>query len=219
MTHTKACIVHGAPGTGKTFVGKVSILLAVSRGLRIIPTSIVAHRAVAMGGIHLHRLLQWNKDNAGYSPYRIAVIAMRKLMRDPLLKQILLSLDALYVDEIGTLAAELLTVIEIMFRKGRNSRDPFGGLCILGSLDNAQTGAIKAMPLLTSSLILTSFIMVELKHSVRAHRDSQFQLFQKIIRTDPYELRENAQMKSQFDALIHPTNGIFPFAKSFTAQL
>ena len=217
MTHTKACIVHGAPGTGKTFVGKVSILLAISRGLRIIPTSIVAHRATAMGGIHLHRLLHWTKGNSGCSPYRIAEIAMQKLMRDPLHKQILLTLDALYIDEIGTLSAELLTVVEIMFRRGRHSRDPFGGLCILGSLDNEQTGAIKAMPFLTSSLILTSFVMVELRHSVRAHRDSQFQLFQKIIRTNPYELRENAHLKSQFDALIDPTNGIFPFVDSFTS--
>ena len=71
------------------------------------------------------------------------------------------------------------------------------------------------MPFLTLSLILTSFVMVELRHYVRAHRDSQFQLFQKIIRTNPYELRENAHLKSQFYAFIDPTNGIFPFVNSF----
>ena len=136
MTHTKACIAHGTPVTGKTFVGKVSILLVFSRGLRIIPTSIVAHIATVMGGIHLHRLLHWTKSNSGCSPYRIAEIAVQKLMRDPLRKQILLTLGALYIDKIGTLSAELLTVVKIMFRRGRHSRDPFGGLCILESLDN-----------------------------------------------------------------------------------
>ena len=34
MAHTKDSVVHGAPGTGKTFVGKVAILLAISCGLR-----------------------------------------------------------------------------------------------------------------------------------------------------------------------------------------
>ena len=90
-------------------------MLAISHGLRIILTSIVVHRAVAMGDIHLHRLLHWNRDNVGCSPYCIAEIAMQKLRMDPLRKQVLLSLDALYIDEIGALVAELLTVMEIMF--------------------------------------------------------------------------------------------------------
>ena len=80
-----------------------------------------------------------------------------------------------------------------MFRKCRNSPLPFGGLLILGSLDPRQIGVIKAMPLLTSTLILTCFQAVKLCHSVRAFHDQDYQELLNIMRANPLDLIDDVK--------------------------
>ena len=80
-----------------------------------------------------------------------------------------------------------------MFWKCRNSPLPFGGLLILGSLDPRQIGVIKAMPLLTSTLILTCFQAVKLCHSVRAFHDQDYQELLNIMRANPLDLIDDVK--------------------------
>ena len=54
------------------------------------------------------------------------------------------------------------------------------------------------MPFLCSSLMITSFVMVELKHSVRAHGHPEFKRLQDITRMDPRELRQSPELKEEF---------------------
>ena len=54
IIYTKNLIVYGAPGTGKSFVGQLTVLYAISQGLNIIFTTLMGVLANAIGGIHLH---------------------------------------------------------------------------------------------------------------------------------------------------------------------
>ena len=62
---------------------------------------------------------------------------------------------------------------------------PFGGVLILGTMDHAQLQPINASPFLCSTLILTTFTMVELKSSVRTANDALFHEFQQLTRMNP----------------------------------
>ena len=57
--YTKGVLNNGAPGAGKTFVLQAAGLYAMTRGLRVMSTCLMAVRAIAIGGYHLHRLFQW----------------------------------------------------------------------------------------------------------------------------------------------------------------
>jgi DNA replication protein DnaC len=147
MTHTKGVIIHGGPGTGKTYVSKLAVLYALCNGMKIISTSILGICAPDLGGIHLHSLFCWTPQKHESTPYKTALSALQRSLRKPIQHHILLALDALFIDEVGTLSNKQLAVLDIMFRKYCNSPLPFGGVLILGSLDPRQIGVIKAMPL------------------------------------------------------------------------
>jgi len=202
MTHTKGVIIHGGPGTGKTYVSKLAVLYALCNGMKIISTSILGIRASDLGGTHLHSLFCWTPQKHESTPYKTALSALQRILRKPLQRHILLALDALFIDEIGTLSNKQLAVLDIMFRKSRNSPLPFGGLLILGSLDPRQIGVIKAMPLLTSTLTLTCFQAVKLCHSVRAFHDPEYQELLNIMRTNPLDLIDDVEKKNRFYELI-----------------
>ena len=61
-----------------------------------------------------------------------------------LLHHIILALNALFIDKIGTLSNQHLAILDIMFCKHCNSPLPYGGVLILGSLDLHQISIIKA---------------------------------------------------------------------------
>jgi hypothetical protein len=65
---------------------------------------------------------------------------------------------------------------------------------ILG-LDPHQIGIVKAMPLLTSTLILTCFQAIKLCHSARAFHDPEYQELFNIMQTNPLDLIDNEEKK------------------------
>ncbi len=72
-TYTRGIINNGAPGAGKTFVLQAQGLYGLSRGLRVMSTSLMAVRANALGGYHLHRLFQWQVRNGNI--FRLAEVS------------------------------------------------------------------------------------------------------------------------------------------------
>jgi hypothetical protein len=129
------------------------------------------------------------------TPHKTAMSALSRIQRNPQLRQIILSLDALFIDEVGTLSNQQLIVLNIMFQKYHGPPLPFGGVLIIGSLDPRQIGVIKAMPLLTSILILTCIQAVKLSHSVRAHNDPQYQELLNIMQINPLDLIDDEDKK------------------------
>ena len=198
-TYTKNPVVYGAPGTGKSFVGEIVVLYAIMQGLNIISTALMGVRANAIGGTHLHEFFKLPiNDNATVAPQTKAMQALEKIKRKTDLYHALLTLDAIFLDEAGQVSSDELATIDIILRKGRRSQTPFGGVMIIGTMDPSQLKPINQQPLLTSSLMLTCFVMFELKHSVRAHGDKDFQRLQAITRMDPFELLASPELKREF---------------------
>jgi hypothetical protein len=77
---TKNIIIAGVPGAGKTHVLEFSILYSISRGHFIIPITILANRALAISGIHFHKLLKYNKSYG--SAQHLAEKALVKILCD-----------------------------------------------------------------------------------------------------------------------------------------
>jgi predicted GIY-YIG superfamily endonuclease len=115
----------------------------------------------------------------------------------------LLTVDVLIIDEAGQWSAEQLSFLDILLRNLRNTNHAFGGVLLLCSMDHAQLGSIKGLPFLISTFILSTFTLVGLSQSVRAHDDEKFQRLQDITRMRADYLKENeSTMKGELmDAL------------------
>ena len=167
--------------------------------MNIITTSLLGVRANALGGIHLHQLFCLPVDDKlQLSPFKCAEIALEKIRRKLNSLHILLTMDVLFIDELGQKSAQQIATIDIIMRKLRNSQLPFGGILIIGSMDHTQIQPINQLPFLTSSMVLTSFQAIKLQHSVRAHGDVDFQRLQELTRKCPYELRQSIELKNEF---------------------
>jgi hypothetical protein len=115
MTHTKGVIIHGGPGTGKTYIAKLAVLYAICSGMKIISTFILGIRASDFGGTHLHSLFCWTPQKHESTPYKTALSALNRILRKPLLHHIILTLNALFINKIGTPSNKQLAVLDIMF--------------------------------------------------------------------------------------------------------
>ena len=192
-SYTKNICIRGFPGSGKTWCALYLSLYALSKGLTVVTTAILAKRAIQIGGIHYHKLfcLPIGKN---MSIHRKAELAILKLLRSPKQLNLLLSLDVLVCDELGQISAEFLSTIDVILRRIRDSNVYLGGVLILGTIDHTQIHPIEGRPFLTSSHIITCFRMVALEHSVRAGMDAPFKRIQEIVRKSHRELKGNQRL-------------------------
>ena len=206
ITQSKGVLAHGSPGSGKSFVLEAQGLYAMSQGLRVMSTSLMAVRSNALGGYHIHKLFTLEvTKNANL--FRLAELAMDKLERKSniKMKHIILSMDVLLLDECGQLSAQQFALLDIVLRHVRHNDIPFGGVLIFGTFDHAQLGAIQGLPFVLSSHILTDFNLIRMKHSVRAHNDPDLQEIQNITRMSPSILKNSKDLKERFGELIRKT--------------
>jgi hypothetical protein len=150
----------------------------------------------------LHSLFCWKPQKHELTPIRTAVSALDRVQRKPRLHHILLALDVLFIDEIGKRFYQQLAILDIMFCKHRDSSLPYSGVLILGSFDPCQIGVIKAMTLLTSTLIFACFQAFKLFNSVRAHHDTQHHEFLNIMQTNAVNLIDDKVKKRRFFDLM-----------------
>ena len=78
------------------------------------------------------------EDKLQLSPFKSAEKALEKIRRKITLLHVLLTMDVLFIDELAQKSAQQIATIDIILRKLRNSQLPFGGLLIIGSMDNSQ---------------------------------------------------------------------------------
>ena len=122
-------VICGGPGNGKTTVSQVIALYALSQGLLGIPTSVVADRSKQLGGIHIHLLCSLTaNEGRTKSPGQAAEAAIASLYKKPKLMYLWQKLDFLYIDEFGTLSAEMLATIDIIARHVKRSGQFMGGM-------------------------------------------------------------------------------------------
>jgi predicted GIY-YIG superfamily endonuclease len=183
----KNLIITGGPGTGKTTVEQIMLLMAMTIGLLGGISAIMAVRAKQLGHEHLCRLF-CIPVNENASVARLAELALIHLFRLPKRVAYLRQLDILGLDEFGILPVRMLAVIDIILRRLRDSHLFMGGVLLVCTMDHLQIQAIKDQPVLLSPHILTCFDMFVLHWSVRASQDVPLQRIQDLTRLMPHEL-------------------------------
>jgi predicted GIY-YIG superfamily endonuclease len=184
----KCFAIVGDPGAGKTTVLNMLVMHAMSRGLNVMVTAVMAERALQLGGTHIHPLFSLPYKQTIRTPGHIADLAIRQVYQQPQKHQLLQRLDVIAIDELGQVSAEQLGVLDIILRRVRNSSRFMGGVLLICSLDILQLLAIRGRPALLSPHMLTTFKFARLNHSVRAASDPNWQRIQKITRIMPTEL-------------------------------
>jgi hypothetical protein len=109
-------------------------------------------------------------------------MALMKLFRMPKLMAYLRQIDVLYADELGLFSDKIVSTLDIIFRRIRDSSLFMGGVHWIASLDHLQMQAIDGRPVLMSPHILTCFDLFLLRESVRASRDAPYRRLQDITR-------------------------------------
>ena len=128
-------------------------------------------------------------------------LAIIQILRKPKTLQLILCLDVLICDEMEQLSADFLVVVDIILRRLRENSLYLGGLLAICTLDHLQIQSIERRPFLISTHIISYFLMVELKNSVRASNDPNFRRIQELVRFSQKRLQENPELIDDFITL------------------
>ena len=93
-TFTKNVGIRGFPGSGKTWCSLYVALCALSKGLFVLPTALLAKRAIQLGGKHWHKMFHIRTDNC-LGVHRRAELALICILRDAVSYHLLMILDIL----------------------------------------------------------------------------------------------------------------------------
>ncbi len=204
--HVSACVpnmgIVGGPGCGKTFIALSCLLYSMSGGLMVMSTALLANRARSLGGRHLHELFCLTSNMDHLPAQRVAELALNRLLRSPEKVALLRALDQLLVDEFLQNSAKMLSVVDIIFRRTRQSNAPYGGVMLVTTMDEYQIKAVNALPAILSPLVVSTFRFLKLKESVRAANDPVFRRIQEITRMPASTVIANPSLKQEFEALV-----------------
>jgi predicted GIY-YIG superfamily endonuclease len=197
----KSLLIAGGPGCGKTHCMMWGVLRLILNGFVVLPATMLADRANAIGGTHFHRLL-CAPTKRNLTPQRFAELSVLKIMKDPVTQHLIKRIDFLVFDEFGQLSAGLLSAMEIIFRRVRENHEFMGGSALIGTIDDRQIRPIDGRPVLLSPHMWTSFRVVTLKHSVRAFACKYLREINRIVRLSWSELEANPMEEETFINII-----------------
>ena len=186
----KCRVIAGSPGSGKAFILNYVAIYAMSKGLKIAITALMAQRAVHLEGIHLHKLF-YLPVNKRLNIHRVAETAIQSLFQHPVTLSILKMVDVLFLDEIGQISADMLSCLDMILRKIRNNNIFLGGLLFICTLDHKQLPPINGKPFLVSPMVLSCFEFICLTESMRESGDHNLQRIQQIARMNPTMYDQN----------------------------
>ena len=172
---------------------------AMRRGLYVMTMMLLAERSLYLCGIHIHKLFAVPVCEFS-SVQRTAELALFSLYRSPEKMAMLQVLDVLCVDELGQFSSGLISILDIILRRLRNSSKFFGGVLVLSTMDPRQLRPIKGQPAMLSPFMVTGFKFYKLSHSVRASRDPNLRRIQEISRMAPEDY--DGEVLSEFGGLI-----------------
>jgi len=197
----KSHIMVGGPGTGKTTMMLIQALMLFCYGFNGIITAILSDRAKTFGGEHISRFL-CVPVNENVSPLRLAELAVLKLLHMPWRIAFIRTLDFMCIDELGVLSAEMLFIMDTIFRIVRANNLFMGGVMIVGSMDKDQLLPVDGRPFLTSPYVLFSFRIISLISSIRAVGDRPFQRLQEICKIPSNILLKQKEKIKEFKQLV-----------------
>ena len=195
----KGVVAAGGPGSGKTSCLEAIGVIARARGLNVGMSANMCERALQLGGVHFARFCKLPHENVT-NPCRVAELAIASLMRSTNETEYIRSLDVLLIDELGNVSAEMISALDIIFRRVRNNSGFFGGMLVFGSMDALQLRPVNGRPPLLSPQVPVCLDFLPLNNSVRAAADPNLQRLVQICRLDRNQLTED--VRKEFIHLI-----------------
>jgi hypothetical protein len=147
----------------------------------------MAERSKQLGGSHLAKVFGIPVNDKA-SPTRLAALAVMSLLRSPCRFEALRRIDILLIDELGTVSAELMSMLDMIARRIRGCSQYMGGILVMSTMDWLQLHPVGGRPPLLSPFLISSFLYRKLEHSVRASRDRNLIEILQIARMIPSEL-------------------------------
>lgn len=170
-------VIHGPPGSGKTHLFKLLILYCAAVGLQFTLMSITSDRARTLGGEHVH--LQIPLDTSSgckrFPPQMVKNAVRRLLETSPEKGALLRRANVIFIEEIGFMSMQMYGIIDGVLRKVCDNNLPAGGRFIIANGDYRQLCPIDGDPFWASSLLVSNFKVVSLKHFVRCASDATLQ--------------------------------------------
>ncbi len=127
---SRSIFLTGKAGTGKTTFLKKVVECSRKRPIVVAPTGVAAINA---GGVTIHSFFQ-----LPFSPYVPGAKIESRFDFSKEKRKIIASIDLLIIDEISMVRADLLDAIDMVLRRFRDHRQPFGGVQMLMIGDLAQ---------------------------------------------------------------------------------
>lgn len=118
-----SAFVTGAPGSGKTYLINEFVAWARSKGLSVAVTASTGIAATHINGQTIH---SWAGVGIAHAP-------TRRLLRNVVSRRgsRIRATDVLVIDEVSMLSASFIDLIDVVCRRVRKSKEPFGGLQVL----------------------------------------------------------------------------------------
>ena len=198
----KSCTIQGYSVCGKLWFMQYCLIHSFAKGLFGLPTSVMSRCSVFLGGTNIDHMFCLPFDNKDVSPYWIAELDITIIKCFPEKVNMLLILDVLFLDEIGQLPVEVLSTLDIILQRVRNTDIFMGGVIIISTMDHTQLQPINGIPFLISTQFITCFKILKLQSSVRADGDVDFQQLQAIIRMHYSEYIEHPELLEDLRVLI-----------------
>ena len=182
--HPNSILLAGSPGVGKTWVMGILATYALTLNLNICVTALTAQRARELGGVHLHELfcLRPNDHITISTELQSEKSILRLILQNPLKLEYLRRLDLLFIDEIGLLGREFISVLDNVLKSIRKSSIVFGGLMIIATGDYCQLAPVSGSEIWFSFYIFVSFKVFQLKKMVRSSNDENLQKIIQVLR-------------------------------------
>jgi len=159
-----------------------SALMFYAKGRVIIPCTLLAKGARAIGREHFHLLFHFPITKG--TAQCLAENAVMGILRTPCAVEILMMINALTLNESGTLPSALFSALDIVMQHVRGSSTWMGGLLIITTINDKQLHPIEGYPMLLSPHILTCFRVAILSESIRCAKDANQQCVIKISRNE-----------------------------------
>ena len=135
----------------------------------------------------------------------MAIQAIARLDKNPTKKNWLQSVNILFIDELGQVSCELLSLLDIILRIIRERTIYLGGVLLICTMNHKRLCPINEIPVLISSQIPTAFTFVTLKNFIRASNDIDFQRIQAIARMHHSKYEEDSDILVEFGDLLKRT--------------
>ena len=166
-THSsKAHLIMGKPGSGKSHVCTICLLFALCNGLTCYATSLASRRASVFNCEHVHRLFCLGINPANDVATTVES-ALKKLEFKPERKALLMSLDVLVIEEVGLISGELMESMNLILQAIRGKTSYFGGVFIVANGDTNQLPNIDGTDFFLSTSLFFVYKCYFLQHFVR----------------------------------------------------